>query len=107
MYNDLLKTSWDDMMYSEYEFKSNSEKRIVEMVGNQFDENDSSLIVIYYNMFTGYPMILIQRYNHILGGDTAPEVEGYTKTYNEVDDEELGSFTDIVYISQSLQRDIS
>lgn len=103
MYDTLLSKTWDEMMYSDYVFKSNNEKKIIEIKGNQFNPDDKSLIIVYYNVYTHKPMILIQRYIEDIGADTTPEVKGFSKTFIKDEDEYGNDFTEIVYVLRALQ----
>lgn len=60
---DILKLSWDDVLMSDYLFKCNSHKKVVEIKGENMPDsvyNDSD-IVIFYNMYTDTPYLLVEK----------------------------------------------
>lgn len=60
---DVLQLSWGQMMESDYLFKCNSQKKIVEIKGVNMGDtlsNDSD-IVIFYNLYTGNPYLLVEK----------------------------------------------
>lgn len=111
MYEKLLQMSWDDMMHSDYVFKSNVEKHVIQIFGSEFEDGDTSLILVYYNVYTNKPMLLIQRYNQEGIKICPPEIEGFTMTLvenTESDGEDTESdgesFTEVTYVLRSLQE---
>ena len=103
MYNELLSIDWNDMMMSDYIFKSNTEKHVIQVYGSEFNKNDKSLILVYYNVYTNKPMMLLQRYNDVGLNLKLPDIDGYSKTLVEGEDDE-GVFTEVTYVLKSLQE---
>ncbi len=103
MYRELLSMSWEQMLNSEYLFKSNATKKIVQINGSELNSSDDSVIVIYYNVYTGIPMILTQRYNHKVDGINPPLVDGYSM-YHKEEEEDGEVFTEVTYVLCSLQK---
>lgn len=62
MYSILNKT-WNEVLSSELDFKCNSMKRIIEMEGKDMADSYSneSVILIFYNLYTGEPMMLAEK----------------------------------------------
>ena len=104
MYAKLLSMTWDEMMNSDYVFKSNVEKRVIQIFGNEFVKDDDSLILVYYNVYTNKPMICIQRYNRKGVNITPEEVDGFAVTMVEDVEEDGSEFTEITYVLCSLQE---
>ncbi len=105
MYSKLLSTTWEQMNNSDYVFKSNAIKRIVQIDGSELTKGDDSVIVIYYNVYTGVPMVLTQRYNHRVEGLNPPPIDGYSMYQKEEKDEEDGEIcSEVTYVLCSLQK---
>jgi hypothetical protein len=104
MQNKLLKMNWDDIMNSDYVFKSNMEKHVVQIFGDELEAGDDSLILIYYNVYTNEPMLMLQRYNRKGAMLVPEEVDGYTMTREEDTDEDGSDYTEITYVLRSLQE---
>ena len=62
-YITILSKSWDNMMRSEYLFKSNTMRRIIEITGEEMGSpySKKSDIIIFYNIQTGNPMVMVER----------------------------------------------
>lgn len=60
---DVLKLDWEHMMDSDYLFKCNSQKKIIEIKGaNMVDSlSKDSDIIIFYNLYTGIPYLLVEK----------------------------------------------
>lgn len=59
----VLNLSWNEMMNADYSYKSNTHHKVVEFEkGSEIQGYcDDSVILIYYNMYTSLPMILIEK----------------------------------------------
>ena len=101
MLNEFLKKTWAEVVSSDYDFKSNTFKHVIEIDGNELKEGDDSLILVYYNVYTNLPMIILQHY-HRKGVETEV-VAGYHSTVNEGVDENGEDFTEIVYIAEEIK----
>lgn len=102
MYELLLNMTWQDFMNSEYLFKSNTEKHVIEIKGNEFDENDESLFVLYFNVFTGEVMVAIQMTNSEVNiPDCIKDKYIVTKTERGGDDDE---FSEVVFVLKTLSE---
>jgi hypothetical protein len=104
MYEKLLSMTWNDMINSDYLLKSNTAKYVVQIYGNEFVDGDDSLILIYYNMFTKTPMLMLQRWNRHDVGVNPPEVEGYNITVVEDVETDGTEFTEVTYVLSELQK---
>ena len=104
MYEQLLRMTWWDMMNSDYVFKSNIEKHVIQIFGSEFEDGDDSLILVYYNVYTNEPMLLIQRYNRKGVEIHPPEVEGFNMTLVEDTETDGCDFTEVTYVLCSLQE---
>lgn len=95
--------TWDDFMNSEYLFKSNTNKHIVEIKGSEFDENDDSTFVIYFNMFDGHIMVMLQ---HTTNKVDIPDAirDMYTIAETERSDENGSSYTEVVFVLSTLHE---
>lgn len=62
MYN-ILQMNWEQIMDSEYLFKCNSQKKVVEIKGVNMSDSLSkdSDIIIFYNLYTGVPYLLVEK----------------------------------------------
>lgn len=94
--------SWDDMMESDYIFKSHAVKHVVQINGKELGGIDST-ILIYYNVYNGMPMLLVQRFNKTVDIEL-PEIDGYVSTYIRGDDIDEEEFTEITYILTAIKN---
>ena len=62
-YSELLSKTWDDIMDSDYSFKSNTMRRIIQIKGEEIQSPYSvnSDIIIFYNISSGEPMVYVER----------------------------------------------
>ena len=106
MYSKLLSMSWHDIMESDYIFKSNFEKHVIQIYAKEIteDNNDDSIILVYYNIFTGNPIILLHHYNTSGAVNEIPDVEGYVKELTGGKDENGEEFTEVLYIDKEINQ---
>ena len=57
---DIFKNDWDWIIDQDIRLKSNSEKRIIELETSETDEDRNSTLLIMYNYFSEYPLIVIE-----------------------------------------------
>ena len=102
MYDKLLSIMWEEIMNSDYIFISNSEKRVIQIKGSEVsdDTEDDSIILVYYNMFTGKPLLLIQHYDGRGRASILPSIEGYIKERTEGVNKDGEEYTEVVYIDE-------
>lgn len=82
MYREILSKSWTDIMEEDIELKSNNFKHVVEFKASQYGLNDNSMFVIFYNICTNTPMILM---HSAITDFREPEViDGFTFTVNNL-----------------------
>lgn len=103
MLRTLLQSDWNTIMDSDYVFKSNIEKHVIQIFGKEFNKDDDSLILVYYNVYTNKPMMLLQRYNRKGVNVDAPEIDGYSLVVEEGEDS-AGEYTEVTYILRALQE---
>lgn len=101
MYDILLSKTWDDMMESEYMFKSNTEKHVIDIRGDEFVDGDKSLIVVFYNLLKGIPMVILQRYPYAGVTIDADKYKDFTVRIQEGKDES-GPYTEIAFVLKSI-----
>lgn len=105
MYEKLLSMTWDQMMESDYCFKSNAARKIIQINGSEFDKNDDSIIIVYYNVYTGNPMILTQRYSHTVEDIVPPQIDGFSMyCKNDLEDDYV--CTEVTYVLCDLQASL-
>lgn len=101
MIKKLLTTSWDDILNEDIILKSNFEKHVVQIESTEFEGEVPSTILVYYNVYTGQPMILIRLFEG--APNCEPEaVEGYTVSKSEVNDEDKN--LEHVYVLSDLKK---
>lgn len=101
MYDKILSMLWDEIYNSDYEFKSNTEKHVIEIKGNQFESSDDSLFLIYYNVYTGEPMVIMQRYDRMGVEIELPSGIEYNVTREEGEDEK-GPYTEYTFVLKKI-----
>lgn len=106
MYAKLLSMTWGEVMQSDYIFKSNTEKRVIQIFGKEFVKGDTSLILVYYNVYYNTPMLLIQRYDKVGLSLDLPKIKGFNKHCTEDVDTDGTHYTEVVYISEDLQKSL-
>ena len=50
MFKELLSMTWDEMMESDFVFKSNTEKHVIDIKGADVEDGNESLTVIFYHL---------------------------------------------------------
>lgn len=102
MYENLLSLTWEEIMESDYIFISNSEKRVIQIKGSEVaeDATDDSIVLVYYNMFTGKPLLLIQHYDGRGRASVLPSISGYIKERTEGVNKDGEEYTEVVYIDE-------
>lgn len=112
MYYDVLKYSWSEMAVSNYFYKSNSRRRVIEMNGSECPDSvmDTSAIVIMYNVVSGCPLILTEKFYEPL---TKPIMDNLSEIVRdkfnvniETGEDKNGSFTEIVCIRKSFYNSV-
>lgn len=101
MLSDFLAMSWNDVRDSDYDFKSNTLKHVIEISGSQVIDGDDSTILVYYNVYTNYPMICLQHYVRI--GIEPEVIPGFAMNKSEGVNEDGIDVTDIVYVSAEIK----
>lgn len=101
MLGKFLKLTWNDVIESEYVYKSNTFRHVIEIEGKEFLEKDSDcLVLVYYNVYTGKPMIALLHYGRT--GIEPEQVEGYFIRKDEANED--GSFvTEFMYLAQEIK----
>ena len=102
MLGEFLKKSWAEVNATDYDFKSNTLKHVIEIRGNELRDEDDSIILVYYNVYTGMPMIVLQHYNRL--NIEAEIIPGYSMTKSEGVDEDGVDATEIVYILEEIKN---
>lgn len=103
MFSEFLKLTWDEILDSNYQIKSNSFRHVIEISGSEFLKKDSDcLILVYYNVYTGKPMIALMHYGRT--GIEPEQVDGYFIRKDEgVDEGEGTPITEFMYLSQDIK----
>ena len=84
--------------------KCNTVRHVLQINGSELIENDDSVILAYYNLYTGMLMVLIQHYDGIRDIDVE-EVPGYEVGKEEIEGE--NPFTEIVYLQTDIKKALS
>lgn len=104
MLDKILSMTWEEFMNSDLLLKSNAHKHVIEIKGGEFDKNDKSTILIYCNVYTGSPMIVLMHYK---GTDVEQPVftnSDYAITRTNGVDEDGTEFTEFVLVLRSMQK---
>ena len=106
MYEKLLSMTWADIMESDYIFKSNFEKRVIVISASEVsdDKDDDSIILIYYNVYTGKPIVLLHHYNKKGMATEIPDIEGYHEDRTEGVNEDGEDFTEVLYVEEDISK---
>ena len=103
MHDTILNMTWNDFMESDYSFKSNTEKRVIEVKGSDFDPSDNSLFVLYFNVFTGELMIALQHTDKKpIISDKVKEKFIITDTEDVETDED--KYFEVVFVQKALSK---
>lgn len=81
MYRELLTTNWEQILNKDIVMKTNTVRRIITVKGSEFIPNDESIIIVYYNLATGTPYLLVQVYTKEIPGLDVPDIEGFEGSY--------------------------
>lgn len=103
MLKELLSMTWDDMMKSDFMFKSNTEKHVIDINGLELKSNDESLIVIFYHMWKGTPMVILQRYPYANATINVDDYPDYNITIAGGEDES-GPYTEISFVLKAIVK---
>lgn len=104
MIADFVKMSWDELQDYDIKMKSNTTKHVVQINGSELKEEDDSIILAYYNLYSGELMVLIQHYDGIRDIEIE-EVPGYYGSKEEIDG--VYPFTEIVYLQTEIKAALS
>lgn len=104
MYEKILNMTWNDFMNSDFLFKSNTEKHVIQIDSKELSPDDDSFFLIYFNLYTGAPMVLLQRYNHKGVTIDDSKYPNYIITKTEGDDDSEDGFTEIVFVLKSVSE---
>ena len=103
----ILKLSWTEMSMSDYFYKSNSRRKVIEMEGVDCADSVSneSAIVIMYNMMTGCPLVLTEKFYGELDKNVVNNLdEAVSAKFNvtvETGEDGDGKYTEIICIRKS------
>lgn len=101
MYKELLSRTWEDIMEADYIFKSNTGKHVIELPASSIGLSDDSIILIYYNVYTGEPMILMHHMHYDVDVKY-PEIEGYTVSCVDGVEKDGSKYKEITYVCKAL-----
>lgn len=101
MLADFLKLTWDEVLRSDYEFKSNNPRRVIQIRGAELNCPSDAVLLVYYNVYTNTPMIVVSiRKGH---HDEPMEcIPGFRVTRDYIHDIEGNEETQVVYIENTL-----
>ena len=110
----ILNMRWTEVLCSEYFFKSNSRRRIIELNGKDVDDciSKDSCIIIMYDILNGKPLVLTEKfYNDDIPEDVLNSLESAIPekfNYNiERGEDSHGEFIEIICVRKSLQDSLS
>lgn len=101
MLGEFLKMSWGEVQESDYFFKSHNAKHVVQIEGPELGGPSGSVLLTYYNLHTGTPMIAVWRTE----GEDLTGIEGVAgfRHMREIhNDNDNGKWTETVYIEESI-----
>lgn len=111
-YYEILKYTWVDMAQSDYLYRSNSRRKVIEMDGRDCDcgLSKESVIVIMYNVMTGVPLILTEKFYHTIDAKVLQDVascvsEKFNVTVEQGEDSN-GNFTEVICIRKSFYNSV-
>ena len=104
MLQKILEMDWDTIQQSDYRYKSNIFKHVVQIKGDEFDEPGIAVMLIYYNVYTGSPMLAVARMKQ--RGAELPSVEGFRKTREDGNEEQM-CYTDYTFVAEDIMQALS
>lgn len=103
MLSEFLKMSWNDVMNSDYLFKSNNVKHVIQIRGSELNGPSDVVLLVYYNMYTDFPMVAVSvRDGHY--EDPIEEIPGFNIARNYIKDDEGKEETQVVYIAEEINE---
>lgn len=105
MLSKLLELSWTQIMDSDYVFKSNNAKHVVQLDGDEVGISNA-VVLIYYNLMTQEPMLCIIHED----GESKRVVEsvnGFKATKEVLINEDGEKYTETVYIDNAMRQALS
>lgn len=103
MLKELLSMTWDEMMESDFVFKSNTEKHVIDINGAELEDGNESLIVIFYHMWKGTPMVVLQRYPYAGATINVNDYPDFNITIAGGEDES-GPYTEISFVLKAIVK---
>lgn len=105
MLSEVLRLSWAQIMESDYLFKSNNARHVVQLDGDEVGIK-SAVVLIYYNLMTQEPMLCVVHED--IESHEAPEViDGFRATREVINDEDGEPYTETVYIDNKMRQALS
>ena len=106
MLKEFAQYSWDEIQESEYVFKSNVQKHVIQIKGSELGDTKDSILLAYYNVYTGTPMILIYRVD---GEDLGPveDIVGFKAVKETSRGADGEKSTETVYIEDAMHMALS
>ena len=95
--------TWDEMMESDFVFKSNTEKHVIDINGAELEDGNESLIVIFYHMWKGIPMVVLQRYPYAGATINVNDYPDFNITISGGEDVS-GPYTEISFVLKDIVR---
>ncbi len=106
---DILQYDWKTVTYSDYDFMRNTSRMVIELKAEEYSDkriSDDSDVLVFYNMYDGKPMILIERIERILKGDELTKAESLMQQVpgfvGHIELNEDKEYTDVVFTSKNL-----
>lgn len=103
MLKELLSMTWDEMMESDYIFKSNTEKHVIDINGVELEDGNESVTVIFYHMWKGTPMVILQRYPYAGATIDVDDYPDFNITIAGGEDES-GPYTEISFVLKAIVK---
>ncbi len=97
MLKEFLRMTWGQVQDSEYQFKSNNAKHVIQLEGTEIGGPPGSLLLTYYNLHTGAPMIAVWRTE---GEDVTgiEDADGFRFWREYLKDNNGDKYTETVYL---------
>lgn len=98
MYELLLKTNWNDILEKDLMMKTQTARHILTVKGSEFKQDDDSVILVYYNIVTGEPYLLIQIYTREIPNMHIPDIDGFEGSCIHEN-----GITEITYVDEAIK----
>lgn len=98
---EFLSMPWDAALRSDYMFKSNVIKHVIQLEGTEIGGPEGSMLLVYYNLYTGTPMVAVW---HVDGevNEESEVIDGFRGVKEIHESGTENAYTETVYIEDSI-----